>query len=98
MKELSLEDVRKVARLARLKLTAEEEQIFQQQLGQILSYVDLLDELDTTGVEPLAHTTELHNVFRDDQQSESLPRNQALANAPQQDGRYFLVPQIIEGA
>lgn len=98
MSDLSLDDVRKVARLARLKLTPDEEQRFAAQLGQILTYVETIGEVATADVEPLAHTTEITNVFRPDRPQPSLPRETALANAPNQDGKYFLVPQIIEGA
>lgn len=95
---LTPEDVRKVARLARLRLTAEEESQFAGQLGQILDYVALLNELPTDGVEPMAHAADVTNVFRPDSLQPSLPRERALQNAPQSDGRCFLVPQILEGA
>jgi aspartyl-tRNA(Asn)/glutamyl-tRNA(Gln) amidotransferase subunit C len=93
---LSLEDVRKVAKLARLQLTPEEEVRYQQQLGQVLKYVDVLNSVDTTGVDPLAHPHEVTNVLRADEPSPSLPRPAALANAPKTDGKYFLVPQILD--
>lgn len=91
-------DVEKVARLARLKLTAEEQSRFVGQLGEILEYVRMLDELDTSAVEPAAHAADLVNVFRNDEPRPSLDRSDALANAPRTDGKYFLVPQILEGA
>lgn len=98
MSELSLADVRKVARLARLSLTPEEEQRFTTQLGQILSYIDILAAADTTALNGIDEGNSTGSVFRDDVVAPSLPRDQALANAPKQDGKYFLVPQIIEGA
>lgn len=94
---LSIDDVRKVARLARLRLSAEEETQFADQLGQILDYVEMLNEVATDEVEPMAHAAGLSNVFRPDEPHPSLPREQALANAPKTDGKYFLVPQILEG-
>lgn len=95
---LTPEQVRKVARLARLKLTEEELQRLTPQLSDVLKYVDMLSEVETGDVEPMAHAIEVHNVLRPDQARDSLPREEALANAPNSDGRYFLVPQIIEGA
>ena len=93
---LSREDVEKVALLARLKLSPAELELLTTQLGQILTYVDILNEVDTEDVEPMAHAVEMSNVFREDEQRPSLPRELALANAPKTDGRYFLVPPILE--
>jgi aspartyl-tRNA(Asn)/glutamyl-tRNA(Gln) amidotransferase subunit C len=93
---LTADDVRKVARLARLTLTDAEVERFAHQLGDVLKYVDLLREVDTSNVAPMAHAIELTNAFRVDEPRESLPRDAALANAPQQDGRYFLVPPILD--
>ncbi|MDP1796728.1 MAG: Asp-tRNA(Asn)/Glu-tRNA(Gln) amidotransferase subunit GatC [Planctomycetaceae bacterium] len=94
---LPLDTVKKVAGLARLQLTGAEIEMFSQQLGGILDYVAMLDELDTSAVEPMVHAIELTNVLRDDVLVPSLPRVDALQNAPKQDGRYFLVPAILEG-
>jgi aspartyl-tRNA(Asn)/glutamyl-tRNA(Gln) amidotransferase subunit C len=96
MARLTPEDVRKVALLARLKLRDDEVDRFTTQLGEVLDYVGLLEELDTTDVEPMAHAVEVSNVFRDDAVAPSLPRDAALANAPKSDGRYFLVPPILD--
>ena len=95
---LSPDDVRKVALLARLKLTDAEVEMFSAQLGQILQYVDLLSEVDTEEVEPLSHGRVSFNVYDNDEIRESLPREDALANAPKTDGKYFLVPPILDGA
>jgi len=95
---LSSDDVMKVARLSRLKLAAEDVPRLADQLGKILDYVAQLDEIDTTNVEPMAHAGDFLNVFRPDQPVPSLDRKDALANAPKTDGKYFLVPQILEGA
>ena len=65
------------------------------QMGSVLKYIAMLDELDTSSVEPMAHAIEISNVFREDELRESLPREQALSNAPQTDGKYFLVPAIL---
>jgi aspartyl-tRNA(Asn)/glutamyl-tRNA(Gln) amidotransferase subunit C len=92
---LSRDEVRKVAKLARLKLTDDEFAKFTAQLGQILEYVHILDQLDTADVEPMAHAVEVVNIFREDVPAESLPREAALANAPKADGQSFLVPPIL---
>jgi len=95
--ELTREDVRRVAVLARLKLSDDELDRLTDQLGQILGHMEQLEELDTEDVEPMVHAIELQNVFRKDEARESLPREAALSNAPKTDGRYFQVPQILEG-
>lgn len=93
--QLSEQDVLKVASLSRLKLSETEVDALGKQMESVLKYIDMLDELDTEGVEPMAHAIEISNVFREDQLKESLPREKALANAPQTDGSYFLVPAIL---
>ena len=94
---LSRETVVKVARLARLKLTPAEIDDYVGKLGQVLGYVEMLDEVDVTDIEPMVHAIELTNVLREDTLVPSLPRADGLKNAPKQDGRYFLVPAILEG-
>ncbi len=94
---LTRDDVAKVALLGRLKLSDDELAQMTTQLGRVLEYVDILNEVDTAGVEPLAHPIELANVFRDDVEQDSLTREDALANAPKTDGRFFVVPAILDG-
>jgi aspartyl-tRNA(Asn)/glutamyl-tRNA(Gln) amidotransferase subunit C len=93
---LSNADVAKVALLARLRLSPDEIEMFTGQLNSIFDYVAQLQELDTTGVEPLAHGIELRNIFRDDVRGAALDREQALANAPKRDKVGFLVPAVLE--
>jgi len=92
---LSREDVEKVALLGRLRLSPEELDRMTAQLGAIVGYVDLLAELNTDDVEPMAHAVELTNVFRVDEERPSLPVAEALANAPHQDGQFYLVPAVL---
>jgi len=94
---LTRDDVLKVAVLARLKLTDVEVADLTVQLGRVLDYVAVLNEVDTDNVDPLVHAVETSNVFRADEICESLPREEALANAPSTDGRSFLVPAILNG-
>lgn len=95
---LSAHDVAKVAHLSRLKLTADEQARMTEQLGRVLEYIAVLEEVNTDGVEPMAHAAEITNVLRADVETPSLPRDAALANAPKTDGECFLVPQILEHA
>lgn len=92
---LSRADVEKVALLARLELSAAELDLMTSQLGQIVGYVEQLAELDTAAVEPMAHAADLTNVFAADSVRPSLPRESALANAPQRDDECYLVPAVL---
>jgi aspartyl-tRNA(Asn)/glutamyl-tRNA(Gln) amidotransferase subunit C len=96
MMSLSNADVAKVAILARLRLSPEELDTFTGQLNSIVEYVAQLQELDTSGVEPLAHGVEVRNVFRDDVRGPALERELALANAPKRNQEGFLVPAVLE--
>ncbi len=89
-------DVKYVAHLARLALSADEEQRLGGQLGNILSYIDKLKEVDVTGVEPTAHAFPLVNVTRPDEVRPSLPHEDALRNAPSEADGLFMVPKIVE--
>lgn len=96
---LSSKEVLKVGTLSRIRLTPEEVEKFSSQLSGILDYVDKLRELDTQGVEPLAHALPIHNVLRPDEPRLGLTPEQALAGAPQADGDFFRVPRVLdEGA
>ncbi len=92
---ISREEVEKVSVLGRLLLTAEELDKMTHQLGGILGYMELLNEVDTTGVEPMAHAMDVSNVFRDDVARPSLDREEALANSPHRDGECYLVPAVL---
>jgi aspartyl-tRNA(Asn)/glutamyl-tRNA(Gln) amidotransferase subunit C len=89
-------DVKYVAHLARLALTPDEEKKFQAQLGNILGYIEKLNELDVSNVEPTAHAVPLVNVTRADETRPSLPHDEAMRNAPAQLNGLFLVPKIVE--
>jgi aspartyl-tRNA(Asn)/glutamyl-tRNA(Gln) amidotransferase subunit C len=95
---LTRDEVKKVAVLGRLNLTEAEVDEFTEQLGSVLSYIEVLDELDVSNVEPMAHAADVTNVFRTDTVKPSLDREAALSNAPKSDGQFFLVPQILENA
>ncbi|QDU98442.1 Asp-tRNA(Asn)/Glu-tRNA(Gln) amidotransferase subunit GatC [Lignipirellula cremea] len=93
---LSRSEVEKVSLLARLQLTEAELDLYVIHLNQIVGYVELLSELDTTGVEPMAHAIEMRNVLVPDVSQPSLPRDQALANAPKRDEECYRVPAVLE--
>ena len=94
--KLSLEQVRHVAGLARLSLTAEEEARFSQQLSAILDAVAQLEQLDTRDVEPTSHATLSAGALRADAARPSLRPERALANAPAKGDTSFAVPKILE--
>lgn len=95
-KKIDEAQVRKVAKLARLELSDKEVEEFAGQLSAILDYVERMNQLDTEGIEPLAHCLPINNVFREDIVKESLGTEKTLANAPQKDGAFFKVPKILE--
>jgi len=88
--------VRHVAKLARLELSDEEVALFAGQLGAILQYFHQLQEVDTTGVEPMAHPLPVTNVLREDEPGPTFDPGTALANAPQREGSFFKVPPVLE--
>jgi aspartyl-tRNA(Asn)/glutamyl-tRNA(Gln) amidotransferase subunit C len=95
---LSLDEVRRIAALARLRLTPEEEQRYAGQLSAILDYVRQLEALDLSGVEPMTHALAAGEpaALREDEVQPGLPLQKALANAPAREGTCFKVPRIIE--
>jgi aspartyl-tRNA(Asn)/glutamyl-tRNA(Gln) amidotransferase subunit C len=94
--KLTREDVQRVATLARLRLTAAEEDRLTEQLDKILHYMDKLNELDTSHIEPLANAVDRVNAFREDKVTNRPNPDALLANAPAKDDSFFQVPKIIE--
>ena len=97
MADISLDQVRHVAKLARLALREDQLVKYAPQLGAILQYIEQINQIDKRGVEPMAHALPLHNVLREDVAEPSLPLEAVLKNAPETDGRFFKVPKIIGG-
>lgn len=89
-------DVRYMADLARLQLAEDEVKSFAQDMNKILDYMEMLDELDTSDVEPLEHVIDLESRLRKDEAKEPLSHEDALKNAPDADSDYFRVPKVIE--
>jgi len=94
--KITKQEVEHVAKLARLELSEQEADRMTDQLSNILTYVEKLNELDTKGVEPTSHVLAINNVTREDMPRESLPLEQALANAPEKVAGHYKVPKIIE--
>lgn len=90
------EQVRHIAHLSRLNLSDAEVTLFAAQLGNILEYIGKLNEVDVTGVEPLAHPLPVTNVLRDDIPQPSFTTETALANAPSREGDFFRVPKVLD--
>ena len=93
---LTAQEVRWVAHLARLQLTETELETMTRQLSAIVDYVDRLKQVNTDGVEPMAHALAIRNVFRDDVPASSLSVADALANAPQRRGDFYSVPPVLD--
>lgn len=89
-------EIEHVVRLARLKLTESEKEFFPVQVDSIINYMDQLNELDTTNIEPTAHILPLRNVLREDNTTSSLTEDKAMQNAPEREGSFYRVPKIIE--
>lgn len=93
--KISPEEVAKVASLSRLDLPEDKLELFAGQLGDILAYMDKLGELDTDDVEPLYSPVKHTTVMRRDEARKEYRREDILANAPEQDGQFFIVPRIV---
>jgi len=88
--------VDKIAHLARLELAADEKEEMITDMNKILGFMAKLNEVDTTGVEPLIYMSDEVNVFREDVVKHEITTEEALQNAPKHDDKYFLVAKVIE--
>ena len=93
---VTMKDVEHIAKLAKLSFTEDEKTDFTEQFNEILSFMEKLNELDTSNVEPLSHVIEVQNVLREDMVKESLPTENALKNAPSHTDQFFKVPKVID--
>lgn len=94
--KLSLDEVKHIARLSRLALSEEESALYAPQLSKIIDYVEQLNNLDTTEIEPTSHIIPFNNVMADDAPGVSLTRREALLNAPDSTEKFYRIPKIIE--
>jgi aspartyl-tRNA(Asn)/glutamyl-tRNA(Gln) amidotransferase subunit C len=88
--------IEKLAHLSRLEFNSREKNEIKNDLQKMIAFVEKLNELDISGVEPLLHMTDEVNVLREDEVKGSIERDEALKNAPEQDGRFFKVPKVIK--
>jgi aspartyl-tRNA(Asn)/glutamyl-tRNA(Gln) amidotransferase subunit C len=93
---INREQVEHVAFLARLGLSEEEKDRYQQQLSAILDHMRALNELDTSDIPPTAQVIPLRNVMREDEPGLSMSRDAVLANAPEREGDFFRVPPVLD--
>jgi len=96
MAVISTEEVKKIAKLSRLKITDEQAVKFSEQLNSILEYAAKINELNTDNIEPTSHSVKLSNVLREDIVTPSFDRNVIIANAPLAENGFYRVPKIIE--
>ncbi|HEY0056699.1 MAG TPA: Asp-tRNA(Asn)/Glu-tRNA(Gln) amidotransferase subunit GatC [Pedobacter sp.] len=90
------ETIAKMAHLARLEVKEEDQESLLKDMNNILHFMEKLNELDTTSVEPLIYLTDEVNVFREDEVRREITLQESLRNAPQQDGAYFQVAKVID--
>ena len=93
--KITRDEVVHVANLARLELDEASINLFAEQIGTILEYVDTLKRVDTQGVIPTSHAISLTNAFREDRVTEDFDRDSALANAPEEEDGSFVVPKVV---
>ncbi len=93
---VTIKDVEKISTLAKLKFNAEELEKLKGDMNQILGYIDTLNELDLTNVEPLENINEIENVLRQDEPTECITTEEALKNSPARTGKYFKVPKVLD--
>ena len=91
---ITIQDVEHVAKLARLDLTEEEKVKFSKQLGDVLKYVEQMNEVDTSNVEPLSHVVDFNNVMRKDEIHYDCSKEELMMNAPEEENGFFKVPKI----
>ncbi|OKS85504.1 Asp-tRNA(Asn)/Glu-tRNA(Gln) amidotransferase subunit GatC [Mucilaginibacter polytrichastri] len=94
--KITEDTVDKIAHLARLEVNAEEKEQLMADMSRILSFMDKLNEVDTSNVEPLVYMTDEVNTFREDVIKEVITHEEALQNAPEHDENYFMIPKVIE--
>ena len=93
---VSIEDVNKISKLAKLKFSEEEKKKLQYDMNRILEYMEKINELDLSNVEPLENINEQENIFRSDEPGETITREDALKNAPSKTDKFFKVPKVIK--
>ncbi len=93
---ITIEEVEKMASLSMLYVSDEDKKMLQNSLQSILSHAERLNELDTENVQPTTYILKQQNVYREDETTDKLSREELLSNAPEQENGYFIVPQVVE--
>ena len=96
MEKISEKEVERIEKLAGLSFSEADKKAFIPQLNSVVTYIDKLNQLDTSDIQPTNHAVSINNVFRKDLLTDSLDRKLSLKNSPDQDSQYFRVPRIIE--
>lgn len=91
---ITIKDVEHVAKLARLELTEDEKELYTKQLGDVLKYVEQMNEVDTSNVKPMSHAIDFVNVMREDKVTYEQTKEQLMMNAPDEENGFFKVPKI----
>lgn len=91
---ITIKDVEHVAKLARLELTEEEKELYTKQLGDVLKYVDQMNEVNTSNIKPMAQVVDMVNVMREDVVHYEQTKEELMANAPEKENGFFKVPKI----
>lgn len=94
--KIDQESLKKIAHLARLEIRPGEEETLLKSMDSVLTWMDQLNEIDTSGVEPLTHVLDEENNWREDKGANTLSREEALSNAPSKNSTYIMVPKVIE--
>ncbi|MCY4001132.1 MAG: Asp-tRNA(Asn)/Glu-tRNA(Gln) amidotransferase subunit GatC [Bacteroidetes bacterium] len=92
---ITIEEVRYIAKLARLSFSETEEEVLAKDMSRILDYVGTLNQVDTSDVEPMTHVHDQSRALRQDSVDERISHEDALKNAPESDGEHFMVPKVI---
>jgi aspartyl-tRNA(Asn)/glutamyl-tRNA(Gln) amidotransferase subunit C len=91
---ITIKDVEHVAKLARLELSEDEKVLYTKQLGDVLKYVDQMNEVDTSDVKPMTQVVEFSNVMREDIPNQEISKEALMSNAPEEENGFFKVPKI----
>lgn len=91
---ITIKDVEHVAKLARLELTEDEKELYTKQLGAVLEYVNQMNEVDTSKIEPMTQVIDFVNVMREDKVVYEQTKEELMKNAPEQENGFFKVPKI----
>ncbi|MDC0034840.1 Asp-tRNA(Asn)/Glu-tRNA(Gln) amidotransferase subunit GatC [Chloroflexi bacterium] len=94
--DLSIEEIKQISVLTRIAMTKDELNVMRTQMKNILDSVAILNEVDTTDVEPTGHSVDIKSVMRDDVRGDSLTQDEALSNAPEREGSFVRIKAVLE--